>query len=152
AQRTGGNVCAGYILRSGYAGELPFYRQPTGEPVGLARGVPVHLDETEALESPRGSGAYVSLGVVAVHDDGVAALKLRGHVPIQRLERDVASARQMLGLVLLRREHVDELRPLSNELLHLVAINGRWHRVSPLSLPCAARLRHEHRQVPSDLH
>src|SRR5262249_33002075 len=75
------------------------------------------------------------LGVVAVDDDRVAALKLRGRVPIQRLERDVASARQMLGLVLPRREHVDELCPLPDKLLHLVAINCCWHRVSLLSLP-----------------
>jgi hypothetical protein len=68
-------------------------------PVGLARGVVVHLLEADAFERRRGSRAHVSLVVVAVDDHRSTAIEPARRLPVELLERDVDRPRQVLVLV-----------------------------------------------------
>src|SRR5262249_46743399 len=84
----------------------------------------------DALEPPRGSRAQVSLVVVAVDDHRPLALESPRRLRIQGFQGDVDRARKVLLLVFGLRKHLDELRALGEQPLHLVSGDGDWHRPS----------------------
>src|SRR5438034_3968086 len=87
-------------------------RKPERAPVGLARDVVVDAGEAEVFEPRRGSWARVSLGVVAVNDHRPLRVERGRRFAVQRLQRDVDRARELLVLEFVRRENLDELRLL----------------------------------------
>jgi len=113
------------------AGVGALARQPGGEPVGASGLIAIDVREAEADEPRRGPCAQVSLVVVAVDDDRPAAIEALGSLAAQGFQRQVDRAREVLGLELLRRHDVDELRPLRDELLGVVAVDHGEH-VLPL--------------------
>jgi hypothetical protein len=58
-----------YFTDMGYWWIRAFHRQTVCEPVRFTCRVVVNLGETKCFKPPRGSGAQVSLMVIAVHDD-----------------------------------------------------------------------------------
>jgi hypothetical protein len=108
-----------------------FEREPEGAPVGLAGGVVVDTGEADAFEPPRGSWAQVSLVVVAVDDHRRPTVEKRRRVLVERLERDVDSAGQVLVFEIVRRKDLDELGPLlAPKALDFVTVNRCRHVVS----------------------
>jgi hypothetical protein len=73
--------------------------------------------EAESLEPPRGSRAQVSLEVEAVRDNGSAAIQASGALRVELLQREVDRARKVAVLVLVPREHVEQLRAFFEQAL-----------------------------------
>ena len=81
--------------------------QSTGRPIRFARRVAEDLGKTQADEPPRGSGAQVSLIIVAVDDDWLLPIKLSGALRIEMPQKDVDRSRQMLFLVFRSGEYLE---------------------------------------------
>src|SRR5829696_2788427 len=90
----------------------PLERECGASPVRLAGDVVVHPLEADALEPRRGSRAHVSLVVVAVGDHWPTVVEQARRLVVELFERDVDRSRQVLVLVLGRRQHLYQLRPL----------------------------------------
>src|SRR5262249_50377979 len=110
------------------AREPAFAGQAGGEPVDLARCIAKDALEAERLEPHRGPRAQISVAVVAV-DDGPAITAQAMRLGSEPAERNANGSRDVLVLVVMSREHLDELGPLFHEPLHVVAtdLEGR-HR------------------------
>jgi len=63
------NILPCYVANMGQCCVCAFLGQTRREPVRFARRVFEDLTETKCFEPPRGSWTYVSLVVVAVHDN-----------------------------------------------------------------------------------
>jgi hypothetical protein len=105
--------------------------QSTSCPIRFARGVAKDLGKTQADEPPRGSGAQVSLIIVAVNDDWLLSIKLSRALRIEMPQKDVDRSRQMLVLVFRFGEHLEQPPTLRDQLLHFVTIDGRYHGTAP---------------------
>ena len=81
-QMAGGHVLPYDVTSTEDMLQLAFPRQTAGKPINLAGDIVEHLGEAEALEPPRGSGAQVSDGVVAIDDNRHIALQIRRRLPI----------------------------------------------------------------------
>jgi len=111
---------------AGAARPLTFDREPIRAPVGFTGAVVVDAREADTLEPPRGSWADVSLVVVAVRDHRKALVELAGRRAVEQLEWDVDRAGQMFVVVLVRRQHFDELAPfVAYQALNFVAVDRR---------------------------
>ena len=122
--------------------KLTFGRQAGGHPVDLARDVTVDRCETECFEPPRGSGAHVSLDILAVHDHCPSLLAAQGSLcrrGAQFVERQADRAGQVLALVFLTGQDFDEGRAVGLEPLDLLARDVFRH-TRPGSRGCASGL------------
>jgi hypothetical protein len=113
-----------------FIGVLAFARQAIAQPIDLARGVPVDLAKTQCFKPPRGSRSQVSIGALAIDDDG--ALGIVAESPVGRLggelfEGQVDGAREVLGVEFLTRQHFDDGGALGLELLEASALDVVWH-------------------------
>jgi hypothetical protein len=86
---THGNVASSEIPNVGRAGVCALSRQTVGEPIRFAGNVIKELRKAQTFEPRRGSGAQVSLRVVAVDNHGAVPLKLCGRLAIELFEGDV---------------------------------------------------------------
>src|SRR5260370_11047509 len=66
-------------------GFLPLPRQPRGEPVSLARLIPIDLPEPELLEPRPGPSPHAPLVVLAVYDHRPLGLELPWRLPAEGL-------------------------------------------------------------------
>jgi hypothetical protein len=108
--------------------------QSTRRPIRFARGVAKDLGKPQADEPPRGSGAQVSLIIVAVNDDWLLPIKLSRALRIEMPQKDVDRSRQMLFFVFRFGEHLEQPPTLRDQLLHFVTIDRRYHWHFSLSI------------------
>jgi len=95
---------------------VPSVGSPRASQSAFPGTVVVDLLEAERLEPARGPWAEVSEGVPAVDDDRVRAVEAGRGLVVQLLQRDAERAREMLLLVLVRRQDLHELRTRGEEL------------------------------------
>ena len=67
------------------------------------------VDEAEQLELRRSSRAEVSQRIAAIDDDRASAVEQRGRIVQEVADRNVNRAANVCGVVLVCREHVDDL-------------------------------------------
>src|SRR5438132_6473199 len=122
-----GDVLASHVSRPGQPGQRALRRHPGRQPVRLSRLVVVDLAESQALEPPRGSRADVSGRVPAVHDDRPIGIEPVPGLLVDSADRDADGARKVLLLILLARQHLDQLRTLGQPPLHPVPADPLGH-------------------------
>ena len=126
------NVCDARCPR------LPsFARQAGGKPIRLPGLVTIDMLEREPLEPRRGPCAQVSLVVMAIDDDGTVTVESAYRLATERFQWNVDGARDVFGLVLFTRKHVDELRSRAQHLSDPIPIDLHHHGDTP-ERPCAA--------------
>jgi hypothetical protein len=76
-----------------------FRGQSGRQPVELAGFVVVYSGEPEVLEPPRGSGAQVSGGVPAVHDDRAVGIEEAASFTLQHAKGQADRSREVILLV-----------------------------------------------------
>jgi hypothetical protein len=84
----------------------------------------VHAGEADRCEPARGAWAHVAQGVPAVDDHIASGIELLHGFGGELLQRNVDRAGEVQFLVLLAREHLEELRPIGEQLPQAIEIDG----------------------------
>lgn len=106
---------------------IALYRQTVCEPVFLARDIVGDLGETELLEPPRGSGAEISLIVVAVDEHRPFAVELTLSTLVELPQGDTDRPGEVYLPELRLLENLDDLRTSSDQIVGLTTFDEGGH-------------------------
>jgi len=87
----------------------------------------MYLLESKRLEPPRGSLAHVSSEIPAVGNDWDVLAECARGLGSQLTKWQAHRPGEVFLLVLIRREHLDELRTVRDEALQRISVDCRGH-------------------------
>src|SRR5262249_13618069 len=117
----------GDLTRDRKVGSFSVEREPVADPFDLPVDKVVDIAEPHSFELPRSPRAHVSEVVPAIDGNPRVRVQLCRRRLVQALQRNVDRTWKMLSGVLTGGEHLDDLRPLLDEMSHAGESNVLGH-------------------------